>query len=114
MNSSKSLRRIGAGLIVTLLVTFGMTDLALSKGKGKKERGIYSPIIQVEPKGGIHPRHQGFQRCLGRGEQSRQASCPKTSSRRDDRYYRANARKKTRAFNDSVEIGQWRVQMQPL
>ncbi len=47
MNSSKSLRRIGAGLIVTLLVTFGMTDLALSKGKGKKEQGIYSSIIQV-------------------------------------------------------------------
>ena len=52
MNSSKSLRRIGAGLIVTLLVIFGMADLALAKGKGKKEQGIYSVIVGVEPKKG--------------------------------------------------------------
>jgi len=52
MNSSKSLRRIGAGLIVTLLIIFGMADLALAKGKGKKEQGIYSVIVGVEPKKG--------------------------------------------------------------
>jgi len=52
MNPSMLIRQIGAGLIVTLLVIFGMTDLALSKGKGKKEQGIYSAIIQVEPKKG--------------------------------------------------------------
>jgi len=49
MNSGKSLRWIGAGLIVTLLVTFGMADLALAKGKGKKEQAIYSVIVGVEP-----------------------------------------------------------------
>ncbi len=50
MNPSMLIRRIGAGLIVTLLVTFGMADMALAKGK--KEKGIYSAIVQIAPKKG--------------------------------------------------------------
>lgn len=39
--------------MASLLLTLGTTEAALGKGKQEQEHGIYSPIIQVEPKKGF-------------------------------------------------------------
>lgn len=42
-----------SALVACLLATLGIADVVMGKGNQEQEHGIYSPIIQVEPKKGF-------------------------------------------------------------
>lgn len=52
MRTSVNCRRIFAVGIFSLLTTVAITDLAFAKMKANTVKGLYSAIIQVEPKKG--------------------------------------------------------------